>query len=152
MWNNLNCVLLAQAFASLLMTGLIWFVQVVHYPMFADVSSDGFAAYEVKHSKLTTFVVGPPMLLELVTVILLLKLCPAGAMNQMAWIGAIMLAAIWFSTAFLQVPMHSKLEAGFDEASHRFLVNSNWIRTALWTVRGVLALMMIQVQMKVSEG
>lgn len=152
MWNNLNFVLLAQAFATLFMTGLIWFVQVVHYPMFADVSSDRFAAYEVKHSKLTTFVVGPPMLLELVTVILLLKLSPAGSMNQLAWVGAILLAAIWFSTAFLQVPMHSKLEAGFDETSHRFLVNSNWIRTVLWTARGVLAVLMIQLQMKVAEG
>lgn len=152
MWNNLNSVLLAHACGTLFMTGLIWFVQVVHYPMFADVGTNGFAAYELKHSRLTTFVVGPPMLLELVTVILLLKLCPAGPMNQMAWIGAILLAAIWFSTAFLQVPMHSKLEAGFDQASHRFLVNSNWIRTVLWTIRSVLALMMIQLQMKAAEG
>lgn len=152
MWNNLNSVLLLHAFATLLMTGLIWFVQIVHYPMFEDVGSDRFAAYEQKHSRLTTFVVGPPMLLELATVIILLKLCPAGSFNQMAWTGAILLAAIWFSTAFLQVPMHSKLEAGFDPASHRFLVNSNWIRTVLWTVRGVLALLMIQQQMKVAEG
>lgn len=152
MWNNLNLVLLLHAFATLFMSGLIWFVQVVHYPMFQDVGVERFAAYELKHSRLTTFVVAPPMLLELVTVILLLALCPFGLMTQLAWGGALLLAAIWSSTAFLQVPMHSKLEGGFDQASHRFLVNSNWIRTSLWTARAVLALTMLHVQMKVLEG
>lgn len=148
MWNNLNLVLLAHAFATLFMTGLIWFVQIVHYPMFQDVGSEGFAAYEKKHSQRTTFVVGPAMLLELLTVVLLLKLSPSNSMTQFAAVGAVLLAAIWISTAFLQVPMHSKLEAGFDPGAHRFLVNSNWIRTVLWTGRAALALMMISLQMK----
>lgn len=152
MSNHLNSVLLLQAVATVLMTGLIWFVQIVHYPMFQDVGNSEFAAYEIKHSRLTTFVVAPPMLLELASVIVLVMICPLGPMNKMAWLGAIMLICIWLSTAFFQVPMHSRLESGFDTAAHRFLVNSNWMRTVLWTARSVLAVAMIQLQMKTANG
>ena len=41
--------LLANAAATLFMTGLIWFVQVVHYPLFAFVSGPGAAAYAARH-------------------------------------------------------------------------------------------------------
>ena len=34
-------LLLLHAAATLFMTGLIWFVQVVHYPLFARVGEDG---------------------------------------------------------------------------------------------------------------
>ena len=54
------------------MTGLIWFVQVVHYPMFALVGENHFAAYEKKHNQLTSYVVMPAMLTEMATASLLL--------------------------------------------------------------------------------
>ena len=38
-------VLLAHAAATLFMVGLIWFVQVVHYPLFARVGPDAFVPY-----------------------------------------------------------------------------------------------------------
>ena len=54
-------LLLIHAGATLYMTGLIWFVQVVHYPLMARVGEDGFAEYEKHHQRLTTWVVAPPM-------------------------------------------------------------------------------------------
>ena len=39
--------------ASLFMTGVIWFVQIVHYPLFANVSRSAFAEYERRHANLT---------------------------------------------------------------------------------------------------
>ena len=40
--------------ATAAMTGLIWFVQVVHYPLFAAVGADQFVAYEVAHQRRTS--------------------------------------------------------------------------------------------------
>ena len=31
------------------MTGLIWFVQIVHYPLYREVPEDAFAAYQQRH-------------------------------------------------------------------------------------------------------
>ncbi len=136
-------LLLIHAGATLYMTGLIWFVQVVHYPLMARVGSEGFTEYEKHHQRLTTWVVGPPMLVELATAIWLLIAPPAGVDLWMTNAGLAMVVLLWLSTAFLQVPQHRKLESGFDPAAHRLLVRSNWLRTVLWSLRGVLALWMI---------
>ena len=136
-------VLLVQAFASLALTGLIWCIQVVHYPLFAAVGRDEFTRYEADHARLITLVVGPLMLVELAAVLWLAAVRPVGVPAWMAWTGLALVAAIWLSTAAIQVPCHAKLAAGFDAEVHARLVSSNWIRTVAWTARGLLALAMI---------
>lgn len=135
-------LLLAHAAATLFMAGVIWFVQVVHYPLFGKVGVEGFVAYAEAHSRLTSLVVGPPMLLEASTAVLLVFLRPNGVPAFAAWLGLFLVAVIWLSTAALQVPRHRVLGAGFDFSAHRFLVASNWVRTLCWSLRGVLVLWM----------
>lgn len=136
-------LLIAHAAATLWMTGLIWFVQVVHYPLFALVGSAGFAAYESAHAARTTLVVGPPMLLELATTVFLLSLPEGAVPRSAAWTGAALLALVWVSTALLQVPQHNILGAGFDRPAHQMLVHSNWLRTVAWSLRAALALWLL---------
>ncbi|MEM7347162.1 MAG: hypothetical protein AAF485_23225 [Chloroflexota bacterium] len=144
----LNLLLLAHAGVTLYMMGLIWFVQVVHYTLFNRIGSNVFTTYEQAHTQLTTLVVGPPMLLEAATTGLLLIVRPTDVSLVQAGIGAFLLAIIWLSTMFLQVPQHGILSNGFDQAAYQFLVNSNWIRTIAWSARGFLALWMISSVMK----
>lgn len=125
------------------MVGIIWFVQVVHYPLFARVGPPGFPAYSEAHSRLTGHVVGPPMLVEMATALLLLVLRPAEVPGYAAWIGLVLLAVVWLSTAALQVPRHKTLGAGFDPAVWKALVLTNWVRTACWSLRGLLVLWML---------
>jgi hypothetical protein len=72
----------------------------------------------------------------------LVWLLPA-TLKTLACGGAAMLLAIWLSTALIQLPRHLQLSTGFDAAVHRGLVVSNWLRTILWTARGILALVLI---------
>ena len=58
--------ILLNTVASSIMSGIIWFVQVVHYPLFKSVSNKNFIDYQSKHVKLTGDIVGPFMLMELV--------------------------------------------------------------------------------------
>jgi hypothetical protein len=44
----------------------------------------------------------------------------------------------WLSTAIVQVPLHRRLEQGFEAGAHGRLVATNWVRTGAWTARGVL--------------
>ena len=46
------------------MVGVVWFVPVVHYPLFARVASERLDLYSEAHSRFTGYVVGPPMLVE----------------------------------------------------------------------------------------
>lgn len=59
------------------------------------------------------------------------------------WCGAVLLALIWWSTVFLQVPQHTSLASGFNTLTHETLVRSNWLRTAAWSARGVLMLWLL---------
>lgn len=128
-----------HAAATLYMVGLIWFVQLVHYPLMARVGAEGFVAYQKLHTRWTTLAVGPAMLAEAATAALLLFLAetvdyPA----TLAWAGFALVLVVWGSTAALQVPCHHALERGFDPAVHRRLVRSNWLRTVAWSARGVI--------------
>ncbi len=133
-------LLTAHLAATLFMTGVIWFVQIVHYPLFRLVGDEFFARYEQAHTFWTTWVVAPPMLTELATAVLLLFDKPKGISGGILWLNLALLLVIWLSTAFLQVPCHQRLGQGFDEAVHRWLVATNWIRTFCWTARSGLLL------------
>jgi hypothetical protein len=138
----LKFILLTNVAATLYMVGLIWCIQIVHYPLFAQVGRESFAAYETAHSSLITPVVGLPMLIELATAGLLLFFRSPVIRLSEAIIGVVLVAVIWLSTMFLQVPQHGILSSGFDATAHQFLVSSNWIRTVAWSLRGALALWM----------
>jgi len=133
---------LAHLAATLFMLGVIWFVQVVHYPLFDKVGRAEFRVYEQRHTALTTWVVAPPMFLELMTALLLFWFKPAGVMGWQLATGLALVAIIWLSTALVQVPCHSGLSQGFDAIVHPRLVRTNWIRTVAWSLRGLLVLWM----------
>jgi hypothetical protein len=133
-------LLLAHAAATFFMVGVIWFVQVVHYPLFARVGMPDFSAYSLDHTRLTGLVVGPPMLLEAATAVALVVWTPPGISASLVWTGLLLVAGIWLSTALLQGPRHTTLGKGFDPAVHRYLLTSNWLRTVLWSLRGLVVL------------
>jgi hypothetical protein len=139
----IRLLFLAHCAATLYMTGVIWFVQIVHYPLFASIGVAEFSSYEQRHTALTTWIVTPPMLVELATALLLIWLRPFGVSTLQVWIGLGLLVAIWISTFLLQVPCHEVLSKEFDDAVHKRLVWTNWLRTAAWSLRGLLVLWMV---------
>ena len=138
-----SIALLTNAASTFYMVGLLWFVQRVHYPLFAEVGADAFPGYERAHVSRTGPVVGPPMLLELGSAGLMVFAPARGVPSAAVWLGLALLAVIWGSTALLQVPRHRELESGFGDRAHRRLVTSNWIRTIAWSLRGGLVLWML---------
>lgn len=120
------------------MVGLIWFVQIVHYAQFSLVGNDGFCTYHRRHTQFTTFAVGPAMLIEMATAVLLILRPHPALPSWAAWVGVGLVALLWLSTAFVQVPRHNVLSRGFDANACRVLVGTNWVRTVLWTARGLL--------------
>lgn len=140
-----SILLPVHAAATWAMVGLIWFVQVVHYPLFARVGDAGYATYQSTHQRLTTLVVGPLMLVEAACAAWIVIARPITISPTLAWTGLALLVLIWLSTVCLQVPCHNRLARGFDARFHRRLVRTNWIRTLAWSARGVIALFMLRI-------
>jgi hypothetical protein len=131
-----------HAVPTLCLCGLIWFVQIVHYPLFTRVGATAFFAYHQEHCRRTKFVVMPCMLAEGGLAAWAWWLAPA-AWWSTTTLGLVLLAAIWASTFLLQVPLHRRLERGFDAGAARQLIATNWVRTAAWTARGALAVWLV---------
>ena len=127
--------------ATVFMVGLIWFVQVVHYPLFNRISGDASIHYAVEHQRRTAWVVGLPMLVEGITTLWLFFDPINGRLLPL--LGGLVLLKIHLSTIFLQVPLHKKLSQGYDREVIRKLVATNWIRTIGWTIRAAIAVAIV---------
>ncbi len=123
----LEKLLLIQLIACAAMTGIIWMVQVSTYPLFSYLEEHSFHDYHHRYTQKVSYVIAPIMFLEAIT-------C-AACLLLGNWVAhllpTLLLALIWASTAFIQVPQHRKLTPHNSPA----LVRSNWIRTIAWTAR-----------------
>lgn len=144
----MNGICLILQFASTwAMVGLIWLIQIVHYPLFERVGVDEFPVYASEHQRLITYVVLPLMFCELLTSFWLWSARPPEISNGMVVVGIVLVLLIWASTFLLQVPQHGALLSKFDADIHRKLVIGNWIRTIAWSLRGLLVSYMAWVTM-----
>ncbi len=136
-------LLAVNAAATWYLTGLIWVIQVVHYPLFSYTERTSYSAFAAAHGWRISLIVGPAMVVELVTAGWLIVSRPATLPVGWAWVGAGLVALIWLSTAAVQVPLHAELARGYDAQAHASLVTSNWARTLAWTARSVLLLVVV---------
>lgn len=137
-------LLLLHAGITLALLGLIWTVQLVHYPLFGRVGVQAFADYHRGHSWRILLLVGPLMLAELLTAAWLVRDRPPFLAPWLPAAGLGLVLVIWISTAFIQAPQHRVLSRGFETWTHRALVRGNWLRTWAWTARGALVLEMLR--------
>ncbi len=105
------------------MVGVIWLVQISHYPQFHYIDPKRFHEAMLVHQAKISWVVIPLMTVELGLSLFTLHL-PS----------IIIVATIWLTTFFVQVPLHDKLARnGYQIETVNKLVTTNWIRTFLWT-------------------
>ncbi len=139
--NDLDAVMfLMQVVTTFSLTGIIWFLQLVHYPLMRRIVRTRFVRYERMHVLLSAFVIGPPVLLETVAVVYSLWRKPPWMDPDSVLLGAILLGIIWISTFVLQMPQHRVLQQGFDPKAYRRLLYSNWIRSYAWSFRTIILL------------
>jgi uncharacterized membrane protein len=134
--------LLASLAATWMMVGVIWFVQVVHYPLLAMVGMDRASKIAKEHQRRTGQVVGLPMAIEGVSTLVLLATRPSGVFWLWPWVAAVLLAVALGCTVLLSVPLHAQMASNpTHEIGHR-LVCTNWPRTIAWTLRGLILVAM----------
>tara|TARA_B100001094_G_scaffold212218_1_gene206181 strand:- start:2008 stop:2424 length:417 start_codon:yes stop_codon:yes gene_type:complete len=121
--------------SAFLLTGVIWTIQIVHYPSFHYIDKISFTNFHHFHERRISIIVMPLMLIELTT-------STALYINNMSSIvfalNLLIVVLIWCSTFFVQVPIHSILSQKKDKKLIEKLVNTNWIRTFLWSMRMLL--------------
>ena len=130
---------------STLLTGLIWTIQLVHYPGFLGVGTDGFLAYQQNHMRNISYLVIPLMLAELVMAGLL-QYYHRGLPPWSIYLSTGLVVFVWATTFFVSSPLHGKLVTyGYDSNIIQQLVVTNWLRTVAWSFRtGILFFLIVQ--------
>lgn len=134
---SLETIFLINTFCTFFMTGLIWYVQLVHYPSFHFLNEENFANFHKHHSVRTGIIVMPIMSIELAT---------SGTLTWIdGWLtlnafGFYLVVLIWLSTFLLSVPKHNALKHGKVDSLIDGLVKTNWYRTILWSIKSGLSL------------
>lgn len=137
--------LVIHAFFSWFMTGLIWYVQVVHYPSFLLVKDDQFQKFHQFHTVATGSVVMLPMVLEMVFALFLVILKPQ---EKILYVALGLLVVVWIVTFFISVPAHNQLARGYQEIVINHLISTNWIRTIAWTVKSIIIAYLLMLKIK----
>lgn len=113
---------------------LIGLIQLLHYPSFCFIAEKDFSEAMVFHQRRISLIVIPLMVSELLLSLLSLtiEVCLFNGLKLS------LIALIWLTTFLVQVPLHNKLLAGKDLHLISKLVKTNWIRTGLWSLKGIL--------------
>lgn len=136
-------LLLALA-ATLYMTGVIWFMQLLEYPLFALVGRSEFPAYHAAHNRAVPLLVFVPTFIALGSVLALFWVRPNGIPMWSIVLVLTLLIVTIISTVAWQAPLHQQLDRdGFSTDTIRSLVAANWLRTLTWTLNAVLLLYMV---------
>ena len=121
---------LAHLATSWALFGLIWTVQLVHYPTFRYVPD--FSEFHQHHTSSIALIVTPLMVAELAIV------CWTTYRTGFSWPWLILLVVVLFiwAVTFLQaIPLHNLLASDRQESTIESLIRVNWPRTVLWTLK-----------------
>ena len=129
-------MLILHLIATSVMVGVIWVIQLVHYPSFHFVELKQYTTFQRFHMARISYVVIPAMLTELFTLFLIV--ISMDQIDTFVLASAVLLIFIWLMTAVFFSGVHQKLTLGYDQTVVDKLVKLNWGRTLLWTLRLLL--------------
>ena len=135
----MKVILLIHFSTCLLMTGIIWIIQMVHYPTFRFIKGQNFTSFSTFHVKSISTIVLPLMLIELMTATLLIVVSP----NDFFYINLTLLVITWGVTFLVSMPIHKALLIRYDSLAIENLIKTNWLRTILWTIRCICLMVFI---------
>ncbi|MBI60450.1 hypothetical protein CL657_04455 [bacterium] len=120
--------------SSFWMVVTILFVQLVHYPLFQLVDMYALKAFSLDHQRRISWMVVPAMICEFLSLFYLM----ISLKTVLFYLSFAVLVLIWLITFTVQVPIHQKLITRPSKELTLVLVNSNWYRTFLWCLKGIL--------------
>ena len=116
---------------NLFLFSLILITQFVSYPLFLKVNEKHFAAYHQSYTFYISIIVMPAMVVELFLSINQI----IHSVDYFSVLNIVIIAMIWMSTFFIQVPIHNKIAFKYDKKLITKLITTNWIRTYAWTCK-----------------
>lgn len=114
--------------STFLMTGVMLFSQFVHFPLFVFADPHRFHFFYNTHYLRSVQVLAAVMLIELVTALFLFY-----QSKSRPWVlNFLFVLGTWVVTGFVQGPLHSELQGGYNLMVIEKFIRMNYFRTGLW--------------------
>ena len=130
---NLNLFIDIHFLATSIMVGVIWVIQLLHYPSFHFIQKSDYPKFQQFHMSRISFIVVPAMIIEFITGIMMLQF--GFSSNFLFIFSLFILLVIWVITLVFFTKMHQGLISGYNEVIVDRLISINWSRTLLWSIR-----------------
>jgi hypothetical protein len=128
---------------TLYMSGMIWSMQILEYPLFALVGPKEFPAYHQRHNRGLPFLVILPSIAAFVSAVVLIFTRSARLPLWTTIVVAVLDLFVIIATVAREAPLHGQLDReGYSPTVIRQLVQGNWVRTVLWTVNAIFLLVL----------
>ena len=124
-------ILQINTFSNIYLIAISIMVQFIIYPSFKNYSESSFKSFHSGYTKKMFLIVGPFMIIELISSLYLLS-------NSSFLAPTVLVVLIWTSTFFLIVPIHNSLNISFDLIKHKKLIRLNLIRTIFWVLKFII--------------
>lgn len=139
-------MLLGTCALSLYGVGQVWLVQLSSYQLWVYVGEREFHAYHAAWWRGIWGVILAPAALLIVAATLMLWWRAPGVPAWETWVGSALQGALLFGTAVWWGPLMARLETqggGLSLERYRLLTTTHWIRVAIVSTYGALALWMV---------
>ena len=134
-----DAALLTCAASTFYGVGMIWILQLNHYPLYAVVGRDAFTGYMAAHNRRLLLPVVLPSMVAAASSLWLWLDSLAKSAASIPFVIVLLNGCIMASTIFVQGPAHRQLEHhGFSNDIIDRIVATNWVRTVAWSVNGAL--------------
>ena len=130
----MESILFFHFFLTFFMTGIIWLIQLIHYPSFSFIDKNMYSTFQAFHMNRISFLVGPIMFLELFSGFYLLFFYSESNFFVINFILNILILTM---TIIVFGTIHRKLIEGFKFSLFAKLISMNWIRTILWSMKSI---------------
>jgi hypothetical protein len=141
-------LLLAVVALALYGVGQVWLVQVSSYRLWRLVGNEDFAAYHAAWWRSIWIVILVPAAFVTIGAFLMPWRLAPGVPAWSAWLGCGLQAIVVLGTAAWWGPLMARLETPSDTLSlerYELLMRTHWVRVALITAYGALAVWMLAV-------
>ncbi len=132
--SNYN-VFIIHCIATFIMVGVIWVIQLVHYPSFYFIEKKKYQSFQKFHMRNISYIVMPMMIIELFTGFILIVNFNNFKGYYNFNISLFFLLCTWAITGIIFTKLHNELLKGYDKLIIKKIIKWNWIRTIFWTFR-----------------
>jgi len=124
-------------------TGVVWFMQVVHYPLLTYTNPDKWTEFNEKRRMYTMMLTYPLMAFEALTGFTLILLATQSPSYPYLAVSLGILLALLIYTFMYLNPLLKKMTGPADEISHKKFIKLHWVRTIGWSLRLLLLILVV---------